>query len=77
MHHSKRDQAILDEKATVELLMPKQVAALLGIRRNMLPPRARRGNCRPCEITGGYRRYWRSDVERLLAKPAALDGRWP
>jgi excisionase family DNA binding protein len=72
MNHSKRDQALLDEKASDELLMPKQVAALFGINRHTLREWATTGRLRAVEITSGHRRYWRSDVERLLAE---RDGR--
>ena len=68
MNHSKRDQTLLDEKAMDELLMPKQVAALFGINRHTLQEWATTGKLRAVEITSGHRRYWRSDVESLLAE---------
>lgn len=77
MHHSKRDQALLAEKAPDELLMPKQVATLLGIHPHTLQDWARSGRVRAVEITSGHRRYWRSDVEQLLAERAASGAQRP
>lgn len=59
--------------ATDDLLRPREVADLFGVRTSTIARWAREGKLTPLRTLGGHRRYSRQGIRRLLAKDAALD----
>jgi excisionase family DNA binding protein len=52
---------------TDDLLRPREVAALFGVRTATIARWAREGKLTPLRTPGGHRRYSRADIRRLLA----------
>jgi len=53
-----------------DLLRPREVAELLGVRTTTIARWAREGKLTPLRTPGGHRRYRRADIRRLLAEEA-------
>jgi excisionase family DNA binding protein len=49
-----------------ELLRPREVAALFGVRPTTIARWARQGKLQPLRTPGGHRRYSRSGVQQIL-----------
>ena len=56
-----------------QLLRPREVAELFGVRTTTIARWAREGRLSPFRTPGGHRRYSRDAVLRLLAQDAAPD----
>jgi excisionase family DNA binding protein len=56
-----------------DLLRPREVAALFGVRTATIARWAREGKLTPLRTPGGHRRYSRADIRRLLADEATPD----
>jgi excisionase family DNA binding protein len=52
-----------------ELLRPREVADLFGVRTSTIAQWAREGKLTPLRTPGGHRRYPRTAVEDALANP--------
>jgi excisionase family DNA binding protein len=55
------------ESAGEELLRPREVADIFGVRTSTVAQWAREGKLAPLRTPGGHRRYPRSGVENALA----------
>ncbi|GAA4484469.1 hypothetical protein GCM10023191_007670 [Actinoallomurus oryzae] len=53
-----------------ELLKPREVAELFGVRTTTIARWAREGKLSPLRTPGGHRRYSRADIRRILAEEA-------
>ncbi|HZE31580.1 MAG TPA: helix-turn-helix domain-containing protein [Actinoallomurus sp.] len=58
-----------------ELLRPREVADIFGVRTSTVAQWAREGRLAPLRTPGGHRRYPRSGVENALAAHVTLRGR--
>jgi excisionase family DNA binding protein len=56
-----------------QLLRPREVAEIFGVRTTTIARWAREGRLTPLRTPGGHRRYSRDAVVRLLAQDATLD----
>lgn len=56
-----------------QLLRPREVAEIFGVRTTTIARWAREGRLTPLRTPGGHRRYSREAVVRLLAKDATPD----
>jgi excisionase family DNA binding protein len=62
-----------DHLATDDLLRPREVADLFGVRTSTIAQWAREGKLTPLRTPGGHRRYSRRQIRELLAEDAAPD----
>ncbi|MGI5233744.1 helix-turn-helix domain-containing protein [Actinoallomurus sp. CA-142502] len=53
-----------------DLLKPREVAELFGVRTTTIARWAREGKLSPLRTPGGHRRYSRADIRRILAEEA-------
>jgi excisionase family DNA binding protein len=56
-----------------QLLRPREVAEIFGVRTTTIARWAREGGLTPLHTPGGHRRYSREAVVRLLAQDATPD----
>jgi transposase-like protein len=56
-----------------QLLRPREVAAIFGVRASTVARWAREGRLTPLLTPGGHRRYSLRDVRRILGEPAGPD----
>lgn len=62
-----------DYLATDDLLRPREVADLFGVRTSTIAQWAREGKLTLLRTPGGHRRYSRQEISRLLTRDAAPD----
>jgi excisionase family DNA binding protein len=63
-------KAMRRDSSGEELLRPREVADIFGVRTSTIAQWAREGKLTPLRTPGGHRRYTRSDVEEALAARA-------
>jgi excisionase family DNA binding protein len=56
-----------------DLLRPREVADLLGVRTSTIARWARGGKLTPLRTPGGHRRYSRAEIRRLLTNETPRD----
>ena len=70
------DRAMRTPEGQDELLTPREVAEIFGVRTTTIARWSREGRLNPTRTPGGHRRYARAEVQEVLERqpePGALD----